>query len=156
MSPPPSRPNALDPKRWEKTIAAFEAQDKKTPPPKEPIVFTGSSSIATWTDLPKAFADFPVLNRAFGGSTTPEVNYYIDRIILPYKPKLVLIYSGSNDLAAKATPEQVFADFKTFVKKIQEPLPATKIAYISIHTPPGRANLREANLRTNKPVNTTG
>ena len=61
----------------------------------------------------------------------------MDRIILPYKPKLVLIYSGSNDLAAKATPEQVFADFKTFVKKIQDPLPATKIAYISIHTPPG-------------------
>ncbi len=148
----PALAQTPDPKRWEKTIAAFETQDNKTPPPKDAILFTGSSSIALWTDLPKAFPDLPVINRGFGGSTTPEVNFYVDRIVLPYKPRLVVLFSGTNDLANKRTPEQVFADFQTFVKKVQDPLPATKIGYISIHTAPGRTNLREANLRVNKLV----
>ena len=139
----PALTQTPDPKRWEKTIAAFETQDKKTPPPKDAILFTGSSSIALWTDLPKAFADLPVINRGFGGSTTPEVNFYVDRIVLPYKPRMVVLFSGTNDLANKRTPEQVFADFQTFVKKVQGPLPATKIGYISIHTVPGRTNLRK-------------
>jgi len=139
-----------DPARWEKTIAAFEAQDKKSPPPKDAILFTGSSSIALWSDLDKSFPDFSVINRGFGGSTTPEVNFYLNRIVIPYKPKIVVLYSGSNDIAAGRTPEQVFADFKTFVKEVHTTLPQTKVFYISIHTPPGRVKLRASNQRANK------
>jgi lysophospholipase L1-like esterase len=139
-----------DPKRWEKTIAAFEAQDQKSPPPKSAILFTGSSSIALWSNLAQAFPDFPVINRGFGGSTTPDVNYYVDRIVLPYKPQIVVLYSGSNDLAAKRTPEQVLADFQTFATRVHASLPDAKILYVSIHTPPGRVTLREINQRANK------
>jgi len=141
-----------DAKRWEKTIAAFETQDKKSPPPKDALLFTGSSSIALWRDLAQAFPEFPVINRGFGGSTTPEVNYFVDRIVLPYKPRIVVLYSGSNDLASKRTPEQVLTDFQIFVNKVQTALPDTKVFYISIHTPPGRTKLRESNQRANKLV----
>jgi lysophospholipase L1-like esterase len=139
-----------DPKRWESTIAAFEKQDQKSPPPKNAILFTGSSSIALWPDLGKAFPEFPVINRGFGGSTTPDVNYYIDRIVLPHKPKIVVLYSGSNDIAAQRTPEQVSADFHTFVKSIHATLPDTQLFYISIHTPPGRVKLRDSYEQVNK------
>jgi lysophospholipase L1-like esterase len=139
-----------DPKRWESTIAAFEKQDKISPPTKHAILFTGSSSIALWRDLTQAFPEYPVINRGFGGSTTPDVNFYIDRIVLPYEPQIVVLYSGSNDLAAQRTPELVLADFQTFVKKVHFSLPETKVVYISIHTPPGRVKLREINRRANK------
>src|SRR5205823_1256041 len=108
------------------------------PPPKNGILFTGSSSIATWPNLHKAFPEFAIINRGFGGSTTPEVNFFVDRIVLPYKPKIVVLYSGSNDIAGRRTPDQVLADFQTFVKNVHAALPETKVFYLSIHTPPGR------------------
>ena len=36
------------PEKWEKEIAAFEAGDKASPPPKGEIVFVGSSTIRLW------------------------------------------------------------------------------------------------------------
>src|SRR5687767_41109 len=37
--------------RWEKDIAAFEAQDRTNPPPKNAVLFIGSSSIRLWKTL---------------------------------------------------------------------------------------------------------
>jgi lysophospholipase L1-like esterase len=141
---------ANDATRWEKAIAAFEAQDQKTPPPQHAILFTGSSSIALWHDLDKAFPEFPVINRGFGGSITPDVTFYIDRIVLPYRPQIVVLYGGTNDIAARRTPEQVVRDFQAFAKKVHASLPETRVFYISIHTPPGRAELRDVNQRANR------
>ena len=138
--------------RFEKTIAGFEAKDKDHPPPKDPIVFTGSSSIARWKDLAKTFPEFPVLNRGFGGSTTPEVNYYFDRVVAAYKPKVIVFFCGSNDMASKRTPQQALEDFGTFVKMTKEKLPGTKIVYISQHVPASRERLKDAYFEVNRAV----
>jgi lysophospholipase L1-like esterase len=130
-------------KRFEKDIARFEKQDQAKPPPTGPVVFTGSSSIARWSDLAKAFPDQPVINRGFGGSTIPEVNHFLDRIVLNYRPRIVVLFCGGNDMAMGRTPEQVLADFQTFSKRIHEKLPETRIVYLSIHWPPGRLKQKE-------------
>src|SRR4051812_14460594 len=69
--------SAKDPdlKRFEKDISRVEEQNKAKPPPAGAILFTGSSSIARWGDVAKYFPDQAVVNRGFGGSTIPEVNY---------------------------------------------------------------------------------
>ena len=138
--------------RFDKVIAGFEAQDKEHAPPKAPIVFTGSSSIARWKDIAKEFPEFPVLNRGFGGSTTPEVNHYFDRILTAYKPRVIVFFCGGNDLAAKATPQKVIEDFRNFVKRTHEKLPGTKIVYISQHEPASRAQLKAEFFEVNRAV----
>src|SRR5205823_5645605 len=40
---------AKGPERFEKDIAAYEAQDRENPPPKGQILFTGASTIRRWT-----------------------------------------------------------------------------------------------------------
>jgi len=45
--------------RWEKDIAAFEAADQVTPPPKGEILFVGSSTIRLW-DLKASFPDLKI------------------------------------------------------------------------------------------------
>ena len=49
-------PAAAQNDRWEKDIAAFEAADLASPPPKGEILFVGSSTIRLW-DLKAAFPD---------------------------------------------------------------------------------------------------
>ncbi|MEO5802874.1 MAG: SGNH/GDSL hydrolase family protein [Verrucomicrobiota bacterium] len=128
----------LDPARWEKTIQAFEASDKTNPPPQNANLFIGSSSIRKWTTLSEDFPKYKVMNRGFGGSEMADSVYFFDRIVKPYKPKMIVVYAGSNDIAAGKTPETVFEDFTNFVAKAHAELPKTRLAYISIAPNPSR------------------
>jgi hypothetical protein len=69
--------------RWEPAIRAFEAADKKAPPPAGAALFVGSSSIRLWKTLPKDFPQYNVINRGFGGSQIAECTYFADRIVIP-------------------------------------------------------------------------
>jgi lysophospholipase L1-like esterase len=129
---------APDPARWETAIQEFAAGDAVEPPAKGGIVFAGSSSIRRWTSLAADFPDLPVLNRGFGGSQLPDVITFADRIILPYRPREVVVYCGANDIDAGRTPGQVIADFKRLVALIHESLPGTQVAFISIAPNPAR------------------
>mgnify|MGYP001572754440 CR=1 FL=1 len=119
------------PDKWEKDIAAFEAQDKENPPPKDGIVFVGSSSIKLW-DLKKAFPDLPCINRGFGGSEMGDSLRYADRIVIPYAPATVVVLAGGNDINSGKTPEKVCADYKELTAKIHAALPKTKIYFITL------------------------
>ena len=124
--------------RWEKEIRAFEAADKTNPPPQDAVLFIGSSSIRLWTNVAQAFPGHKVINRGFGGSQLSDSVAFVDRIVTPYKPKLVLLYAGDNDIASGKSPERVLSDFKAFVGKIHAALPETRIAYIAIKPCPPR------------------
>ena len=124
--------------RWDKDIAAFEAQDRTNPPPIGAILFIGSSSIRLWKTLAEDLPDHKVINRGFGGSQIDDSIHFVDRMVVPYQPKRIVMYAGGNDINGGKTPEQVASDFKAFVAKVHAKLPDTKIAYISIAPNPAR------------------
>jgi hypothetical protein len=95
------------------------------PPPTGSILFVGSSVFRLWKGLAAQMAPLPVFNRAFGGSRTHEILAYLDRIILPYRPRLIVYYCGSNDINANVSPVQIAANFKEFVVRVQSQLPDT-------------------------------
>jgi hypothetical protein len=117
-------------------IQDFLRQDKTNPPPQQAILFIGSSIFRLWADLEKHMAPLPVFNRAFGGSRTWEVLYYMDKIVLPYKPKIIVYYCGSNDVNAGAGAAEIAANFKAFVDKVVARLPETRIFFVSINRAP--------------------
>jgi lysophospholipase L1-like esterase len=143
-----------DPTRFEAEIRAFEAQDRASPPPHGAIVFVGSSSIKNWTDVTSDFPSLPVLNRGFGGSTLADVLYYTDRIVLRYRPRLVVLYAGDNDLAMGRTPDRVVSDFRLFMKQLRSRLPDTRVVYVSIKPSPSRRASLEAARETNGRIRT--
>ncbi|HZE95713.1 MAG TPA: GDSL-type esterase/lipase family protein [Planctomycetota bacterium] len=124
---------AQDPKTepFAKEIEAFEAKDKTAPPPQNEIVFVGSSSIRLWKST-EAFPDLKIINRGFGGSQMADSVHFAERIILPYKPRIVVVFAGGNDINAKKTPERVVEDYKALVGKIHAALPRTKLYFISL------------------------
>lgn len=128
---------------WQKEIAAFIEADKKELPKTNGVLFVGSSSIRGWKTLKEDFPDFNVLNRGFGGSHLEDVNHFAPEIVLPYKPKLIVLYAGENDIAAGKTVERVVDDFKKFVAVVHQKLPKTRIIFISLKPSPARWELRE-------------
>jgi lysophospholipase L1-like esterase len=130
-------------------INAFADADHENPPPKDAIVFVGSSSIRRWTTLAQDFPNHQVINRGFGGSQIIDAVNYADRIVVPYQPKHIVMYAGGNDINAGKSPEELLADFQAFVRKVRKPLPNVEISYISIAPNPARwsqvARVREAN-----------
>lgn len=142
-------PGATTP-RFDKEIAAFEAADRASFPAHGSIVFTGASGIRLWSDLAADFAGLPVINRAFGGSYTSELTDYADCILIPLKPRMIVLQPGSNDLVAGRSPEQSLADLKSFVAKVRAALPEVRVVYLGINSSPKRWNLRDSQQRTNQ------
>ncbi len=149
-------PKPLEPipegNKWAKELRAFEASDATQPPPSQPIVFTGSSSIRLWKDLTTDFAGYPVINRGFGGSELSDVNQFFERLIGQYQPKQIVIYCGGNDLNSGKSVEQVVADFKAFHARVRAELPKTRLAYISIALNPARWSQRDRVIQANAAI----
>jgi len=138
------------PNRWEPNIQRFEQQDKKTPPPKNAILFLGSSSIVAW-DLQRSFPDLVTINRGFGGSQIVDSLHFVDRIVLPYQPRIIVFYAGDNDIGSGKSPDRVLEDYKQFVAKVHDGLPKTRIVFVAIKPSIRRwsliDNIREANAK---------
>lgn len=141
-----------DPARWEKDIQVFERWDREKAPPKNAVLFAGSSSIRLWPDLAGHFPELTVIQRGFGGSQMEDLNYYADRIVLPYRPSKIVVYEGDNDIAAGKAPARVVNDFQKFVKKVHAELPKTEIYFIAIKPSPSRWHLADPSREANRLV----
>lgn len=124
--------------RWEDEIKAFEAQDRATPPPANPILFVGSTTVHAWKTLAEDFPDCVVLNRGFGGAEIADVSHFADRIIFPYKPRAIFFRVGGNDIANGRSVPDLFADFKAFVATVRTKLPDVNIYFIAWNPTPAR------------------
>lgn len=122
------------PERYAKTIAGFARQE----PEKHGIVFIGSSSITRWQSLPEDFPDLPVLNRGLGGSVANDLIAFFDTIVLRHEPKLLVVYTGGNDINARLTVPEALADYTRFLELVHEKLSKTKVIVNSVKISPKR------------------
>ena len=127
---------------WDE-IQTFKKQDSINPPPKNAILFVGSSSFRKWEDVQNYFPGYKIINRGFGGSALPDVIRYAGDIIFPYHPKQILIYCGDNDLAASDTVSAttVIIRFQQLFTMIRKKLPHASIVFVSIKPSPSRQKL---------------
>jgi lysophospholipase L1-like esterase len=135
---------------WDDTFASFAAADRATPPPEGGVLFVGSSSIRMWSGLEKQFGvERVVLKRGFGGSKLSDCVKNLQRLVIRYHPRTVLVYAGDNDLAAGGSPDDVLRRFAAFVEGVHKELPDTRIDFISIKPSPRRAALLPVIRETN-------
>lgn len=122
--------------RFAPEINAFLREDSVKPPPKNAILFIGSSIFRQWKNVREQMAPLPVFNRAFGGSRTMDILDVMDRIVLPYEPKIIVYYCGSNDVNAGNPAHDIVYRFRDFAEKVHSRLPGTTIFFVSVNRAP--------------------
>lgn len=121
---------------WEQAIKKFEAWDEKNSFEKDGVLFIGSSSIRWWKTA-NLFPELPVINRGFGGAQISDINFFARRIVIPYKPRIIVFYAGACDIMIHGkNSETVFQDFVKFTEFVRKKLPRTRIIFMSIKPGP--------------------
>jgi lysophospholipase L1-like esterase len=111
----------------------------------------GSSSIRGWHEtIHDDLAPLTIIARGFGGSNMNDALYYADRIILPHKPRAVVIYEGDNDIAQGIPPRKIIESFTEVINKIHRQLPQCRIYFLSIKPSASRWNMWPKMVQTNK------
>lgn len=122
--------------RHAQAIAAYLEADRTSPPPQGGVLFIGSSIFRQWTNVATHMAPLPAYNRAFGGSRTWEILHYMDQVVLPYRPRVIVYYCGSNDVNADEPASAIVGRIRTFVTRVHEALPGTRIVFVSVNKAP--------------------
>lgn len=135
---------------FENAIASFERKDVRFPPPPDSIVVVGSSTIRYWTNVRNDLAPLETIPRGFGSSTAQDVDYYLDRIVLPYAPRAVVIYEGDHDLQIGMTKEFILANYTSVVQRIGAAYPNARIYMISVKPSPKFVSLWPTALQLNQ------
>lgn len=105
-----------------------------------------------WSSLQSDFPGVNVIGRGFGGSEMSDVVRYARRIVIPYRPRLIVLYAGDNDLAVGKSGETVFDEYRAFVTLVHRALPDTRIAFVSIKPSGSRVALMGEMRKTNELV----
>ena len=128
---------------YEEEVRALERGYAQRPPPAGATIFYGSSSLRLWDTLAADLTPWPVVNRAFGGSTLVACAHFFTRLVPPCAPGGLVIYAGDNDLGDGRTAEDVIGSLHTLLAKVDAlgPIP---IAFMAIKPSPARWGLREA------------
>ena len=97
-----------------------------------PIVFVGSSIFHRWTALASQMAPLPIVNLAFDGAQTGDMLRLVDSRVVPYSPRVVAYYCGSNDVDAGDEGAAIFERIQQFIVRTRTALPDVRIVFVSV------------------------
>lgn len=135
---------------YEDEVRALERAHRLAPPRPGATLFYGSSSFRLWTTLADDMAPWPVVNRAFGGSTLAACAHFFERLVPPCTPGSLVIYAGDNDLGDGRPAEAVIASFRTLLAKVHASCGSIPIAFLSIKPSPARQMLQPVIKQVNE------
>ena len=129
---------------YQKTLAAAQ----KSPPAPGGVICLGSSHMQMWKGVKEDLAPLTVVNYGIGGSRmTQAADLFIDNLAIPFKPRAVILYEGSNDINAGTKPETVLENFRKLHGKLHAALPQARLYVLGVVPSPGKRFEKIADLR---------
>lgn len=124
-------------------------------PPKNPVLFIGSSSIRKWDDAQWTFAEYNALNRGIGGAVTNDIIRYLNDLVFKYRPKQIVMYVGENDLVDAKLPANVDSVYNRTLKLyglIRAKMPDVPIIYLGMKPSPSRERIMPEEAAFNQKI----
>lgn len=129
---------------YQKVLAAAQ----KEPPAPGSIICIGSSHMQMWKGVKEDLSPLTVVNYGIGGSRmTQAADLFIDNLAIPFKPRAVILYEGSNDINAGTKPETVLANFQKIHRKLHAALPEARLYVLGLVPSPGKRFEKIADIR---------
>ncbi len=138
--------------RFEKNVRDYETADRASPPPRGAILLAGDSQFFRWKTLAEDLPDFTIVNRGIDSFQLSDLLQFADRLVLPHRPRLIVLHVGGNDVHGGKSPERVLADFQAFVRQVRATLPEVPIYFSSLTPGPGRWDEAEQRRKTNRTI----
>ena len=121
------------------TIERFRDLDSQAAHASGGLLFLGSSSIRLWEGLARAYADRRPIQRGIGGAEVAELALHTDALVTPHAPRGVVVFAGTNDVAAGVAPDTVVARFECLREGVRATLgPSVPVFFIGITPTPAR------------------
>jgi lysophospholipase L1-like esterase len=120
--------------KYENDIVEFEKLDRTEKYPDNSLLFVGSSSIRLWSTLKEDVAPYPVIQRGFGGSRSPDVLFYLKRIVYPHQIGGVVIFVANDITGAPndLTTKESMRNYREMVKIIRAKYKKQPIFFIEL------------------------
>jgi len=131
-------PKTFPPERFESRVQAYEDVDRESAPPQGAIMFAGDSQFYRWKTIQEDLPGYTIVNRGIDGFHTSDLVAFADRLVLPHRPRLIVLHVGGNDVHNGKSPQQILGDFQSFVTRVHASLPGVPIIFSSITPGPGR------------------
>ena len=91
-----------------------------------------------WTTLSEDLAPLKMVNMGIAGSQMKHAaDLFIPKLAIPFKPRAVILYEGSNDLSAGLQPEEILKHFQRLHLTLHAALPDTRLYVLGIVPSPG-------------------
>ncbi len=102
------------------------------------VMLAGSSSIEFWESSKEDLAPIVSYNHGIGGTTIEEWDEKLNqRLVYPYKPKMVVYYVGINNVInSKEDATTISGRLTKFFNDTHEALPNTQVQYILMNLIP--------------------
>ena len=102
------------------------------------VMLAGSSSIEFWTSSKEDLDPVVSFNHGIGGTTIEQWDEKLNqRLVYPYKPKMVVYYVGINNVInSKEDATTIWNRLEKFFNDTHEALPDTKVQYILMNLIP--------------------
>lgn len=144
---------AANAERFEAQVLAYEAEDKANPPPAGAILFIGDSQFFRWKTIHEDLAGYTIINRGIDSFQIPDLIRYADRLVTPYRPRLIVMHVGGNDVHhGRQSAEQILVAFQSFVRKVRAVYPAVPIIFSSLTPGPGRWDEAAQRVEVNRVI----
>ena len=116
------------------------------------VMLAGSSSIEFWESSKEDLEPIVSYNHGIGGTTIEEWTTKLNqRLVYPYKPKMVVYYVGINNVInSKQSASTIWTNLKKFFDDTHAALPNTKVQYILMNLIPGFTEYFETILAVNE------
>ena len=123
---------------FESDVRALEYRLAQISNNQATVAFYGSSTFKHWDAMQHDLGHINTVNLGFGGATLEACVYYFERLLLPQKPKSIVLYLGDNDIGNRQSHNQITEQYIQLIEKIDRYFPNLPLAIVSIKPSPAR------------------
>lgn len=133
------------PAQYESRVREIERRQGATRGPVH-VLLTGSSYIEYWSTSGRDLSPLESVNIGIGGTKVGDHRAYLERMVVPFSPEVVVVYVGSNDINGipffSKDADEVVALVVAYLSALHDRLPDSEIYYVAMAEAPIRARVR--------------